>query len=88
MKKKILLFLTVCMIFLCLVGCGDENDNNEHDMIKIYRNDCDDFFDIPEDISIKIKDGYFYYKHEKFTVDEDTIGLTIYFSKNVEDAWE
>lgn len=83
MKKKILLLLSMCMTFLCLTGCDDKN---EYDMIHIYRVNCELLDTHTTDI--KIKDGYFYYKHEKFIVDENTIGLTIYFSKNAEGAWE
>lgn len=72
MKKNILLLLSMCMIFLCLVGC-----DHEHDTVDIYnRTDS-----IADNIIIEIKDGYFYDKHEKFTVDDNTIGLTIYFFK-------
>ena len=79
MKKKILLLLSMCMIFLCLVGC-----DHEHDTVDIYnRTDS-----IADNIIIEIKDGYFYDKHEKFTVDDNTIGLTIYFSKDDEEAWD
>lgn len=79
MKKKILLLLSMCMIFLCLVGC-----DHEHDTVDIYnRTDS-----IADNIIIEIKDGYFYDKHEKFTVDDNTIGLTIYFSKDAEEAWD
>ena len=84
MIKKILLLLFICEILLFLTGCDDED---MHDVVNIYRADYE-FWDYHPDTYIEIKDGYFYYKHEKFTVDENTIGLTIYFSKNVEDAWE
>lgn len=79
MNKKVSLFLIICSICLCLTGC-----KNEHDTVEMYyRNDWK--FD---NITIKIKDGYFYDNHEKFTVDENTIGLTIYFSKDAEDTWD
>lgn len=79
MKKKLLLFFIVCLICLCLTGCI-----NEHDVVVIYyKTDW-----VSDNIEIKIKDGYFYNSHEKFTVDENTIGLTIYFSNNVEEVWE
>lgn len=79
MKKRLSLFFIVCLICLCLTGC-----NNEYDTVTIYYKTVWTF----DDINIKIKDGYFYDNHEKFTVDENTIGLTIYFSNNVEDTWE
>lgn len=79
MKKKMSLFLVVCLFCLCLVGCV-----NKHDTIEIY-NKTDWVFD---NINIEIKDGYFYDKHEKFTVDENTIGVTIYFSTEEDDSWD
>jgi uncharacterized lipoprotein NlpE involved in copper resistance len=77
--KKIILFLSLCLTCLCLVGC-----ENQHDNIEIY-NKTDWIFD---NIEIKIKDGYFYNSHDKFTVDENTVGVTIYFSNNIEDIWD
>lgn len=82
MIKKLLLFFIICLICLCLTGCS--NELNEHDTVVIYYKTCWVF----DDIEIEVKDGYFYDSHDKFTVDENTIGLTIYFSNNVEDAWE
>lgn len=41
-----------------------------------------------DNININIKDGYYYDKHEKFTVDDNTIGVTIYFSNEDDDTWE
>lgn len=79
MKKKLSLFFTACLICLCLTGC-----DNEHDIVEIhYKTDW-----VFDNIKIKAKDGYFYDSHDKFIVDENTIGLTIYFSNNVEDTWE
>lgn len=79
MKKKLSLFFTACLICLCLTGCS-----NEHDTVEIYYK-TNWIFD---NINIKVKDGYFYDSHDKFIVDENTIGLTIYFSNDVEDTWE
>lgn len=79
MKKKLSLFFIVCLICLCLIGCG-----SEHDTVEIYNKTNW----VSDNINIEIKDGYFYDSYEKFTVDENTIGLTIYFSNNVEDTWE
>jgi len=76
MKKKIILFLSVFCICLCLVGC-----ENKRDFIEIY-NKSDFVFD---NISIHTKNGYFYDKHEKFKVDDDTIAVTIYFTKEDSD---
>lgn len=78
--KKILLFFSIICIMLCLVGCESPN---EHDRIEIW-NKGDLIFD---DINIDIKKGYFYESHKKFTVDENTVGVTIYFSTDEEDEW-
>lgn len=48
---------------------------------------CANVADHFDNIRINIKDGYFYESHKKFTVDEDTIGVTIYFSTDKEDEW-
>lgn len=77
--KKIILSLMLCLASLCFVGC-----EHKHDHIEIY-NKSDWTFD---NIRIEIKDGYFYDNHEKFKVDEDTVGVTIYFSTDVEDEWD
>ena len=73
--KKITLFLMLC---LCLTGC-----KHKHDTISVWNRE-DWIFD---NVTIKTKDGYFYCKHEKFTVDENTIGVTIYFTNGMEDTW-
>ena len=80
--RKIILFLFLCLICLCFVGCDEFNNHN--DVIEIYgKTDwkCDN-------IIIETKDGYFYDSHDKFTVDKNTIGVTIYFSADEEDAWD
>ena len=73
MKKKIILFLSAFCICLCLTGCENERDfitiNNKSSLI----------FD---DITITAKNGYFYDVHEKFKVDDDTIAVTIYFTRD------
>lgn len=69
--KKIILFLTLC---LCLTGCRPK----QHDTINILNKE-EWIFD---NITIKIKNGYFYNRHEKFTVDENTVGVTIYFTND------
>lgn len=78
MKKKITLFIIVCLTCLCLVGCGKENDSIEVKNKSSLTTD---------NIFIKIKDGYFYDRHEKFTLDENTVGVTIYFS-NENGSWD
>lgn len=78
MKKKIALFLAVCLICLCFVSC-----QNKGDYIDIYNKGTMIF----DNINIEVKDGYFYDRHEKFTVNENTIGVTIYFSKE-DSGWD
>lgn len=71
--KKIVLILTLCLLCISFMGC-----NANHDYITVANKSCIVF----DDIKIEIKEEYFYDKHEKFTVDEDTVGVTIYFSKD------
>lgn len=80
MRKKISLFLFVICICSCLTGC-----THKHDTIEIYnKSDWKD-----DNIFIHTKDGYFYDRHEKFTVDDNTIAITIYFSNLEEgDTWD
>ena len=78
MKRKILLFFTLCLLCLFFTGC-----RHEHDKIEVW-NKSDWIFD---NIQIETMDGYFYDHHEKFTVDENKIGVTIYFSKE-DAAWD
>ena len=78
MKKKIALILMMCLICLCFVGCQNKND-----CVEIWNKNGSVF----DDIQIEIKEGYFYDRHEKFTVDENTIGVTIYFSKE-DSGWD
>lgn len=82
LKKKVIVFLSLICLCLCLTGCIAKN--NKHDTVEIY-NKTDVIFD---NIKIDTKDGYFYDNHEKFTVDDDTIGITIYFSTTEEDSWD
>lgn len=80
MKKKILLILGLICICIYLSSCS----TNTHDTIIIYNKSATNF----DNISIDTKDEYFYDKHEKFTVDDNTIGVTIYFSKLDEGSWD
>lgn len=77
MKKKIYLLLITMLLGLGCTGCEHRSDN-----VEIYNRSVT----ATDNISIKIKDGYFYNSHEKFTVDENKIGVTIYFT--CEDTWE
>lgn len=70
MKKYILLILI--FIFLFLTGCT----SNDYDEIRIINKSIYVF----DDINIKVKEGYYYDRHEKFTIDDNIIGVTIYFS--------
>lgn len=78
MKRKMTVFLIACLSCLCLTSC-----KNKHDAV-VIRNKGAEAFD---NIVIEVKDGYFYDRHEKFVVDENTIGLTIYFSAD-DGSWE
>ena len=75
--KKILIVI-LCLIFLGLTGC-----KNDHDTIEIY-NKTDIAFD---NIILYTPDGYFYESHEKFVVDENKIGVTIYFVTDGNEGW-
>ena len=77
--KKIILFLTLCLTCLCLAGC-----EHKHDTIEVLNKSIWVF----DNIKINIKDGYYYDRYDKFTVDGNTIGVTIYFSNNIEDTWD
>lgn len=76
MKKKLIPLIAALLACLCLTGC-----KNKSDYVEIY-NKSGWIFD---DVNIEVKSGYFYKKHETFVVDENTIGLTIYFSND--DEW-
>ena len=80
LKKKIRLILLMSFICSCLTGCL----NNEHDRIEISNKTAWEI----DNISIPAKDGYFYDHHEKFTVDDNTIAITIYFSNDENDTWD
>jgi hypothetical protein len=77
--KKIVIVLIASMISLCFVGCA-----RKHDTVVMY-GESQLVFD---DTTIEVKDGYFYDRHEKFMVDENKIGLTIYFTKDADDSWD
>ena len=79
MKKKVFLVLIMCLICLYCTGC-----QNKADGIEIHNKQPHIF----DNIRIEIKSGYFYDGHEKFTVDENTIGVTIYFSQDEFGAWD
>lgn len=77
--KKLIFMLTTMSLLLSLCGCTNENDH-----IAIY-NRSDYIFD---DINIPIIEGFFYDRHEKFAVDNNTVGVTVYFSRIDEGGWE
>lgn len=76
MKKKLIPLIVALLACLCLTGCERNGDQ-----VEIYNKSCF----TSDNVNIKVKSGYFYKKHETFVVDENTIGLTIYFSNN--DEW-
>lgn len=78
MKKKIVLFLIICLTCLCFASC-----QNKSDYVDIYYKKSVVF----DNINFELPDGYFYDSHEKFRVDEDTVGITIYFSSENNDGW-
>lgn len=80
MAKK--LIITAIIIFFLGVSSGC--CTSENDRIEIW-NKSKYIFD---DINIQIKDGYFYDKHEKFMVDDNTIGVTIFFVNENGDEWK
>ena len=75
-QRKLLTILLLCAMCV-LAGCG-----REHDHIQISNKN----YFIFDDFHIPIEDGYFYDRHDKFKVDDNTVGVTIYFSK--EKTWE
>lgn len=75
--NRIGMLLLSCLFCLCMVGCTNEND---------FVSVCNKSSLVFDDVNIDIKDGYFYNKHEKTIVDDNTVALTIYFTKN--DGWE
>lgn len=77
MKKT--LIVALFLIFLGLTGC-----KNTHDTITV-NNKSELVFD---DIMIYTPDGYFYENHEKFVVDENKIGITIYFVTDGNEGWD
>ena len=79
MRYRILILCLVVMM-LVLTGC----DKHTADQVEIYNKSSTVF----DNINIPLKEGYFYVKHEKFTVDENTLGITIYFSNDAEAGWE
>lgn len=79
-KLKYKMILVLCLAAMMLTGC----DKRTADYVEIH-NKSNTVFD---DVGILLKDGYFYESHEKFTVDESTLGITIYFSNESEAGWE
>lgn len=79
MKRKIALLLFLICIFSCLTACQHSGDR-----IEVYNKDTMIF----DNITIDAKEGYFYDHHEKFTVDDDTVAVTIYFKNSESDEWD
>lgn len=82
MRKLIKIIILLCFIFICLnlTGCG----KHEHDHIVVWNREDHQF----DNIGIDAKDGYFYDRHEKFMVDDNTIAVTIYFVNEESDQWK
>jgi hypothetical protein len=80
MRKKLAVFLITCLTCSFLIGCDEYK--NEHDTV-ILHNKRPNAFD---NITIEVKDGYFYDSHEKYIIDDNTISLVIYFSGE-DDSW-
>lgn len=53
-------------------------------MIEVYNKDSKIF----DNINIDIKDGYFYDSHQKFTIDDNAVAVTIYFKNSESDEWD
>ena len=79
MKRKITLFMVlVCCNFL-LVGCG-----RDYDLIEVVNKSVTVF----DNIHIETPIGYFYDRHEKNVIDDNTVAITIYFSNEEDGEWE
>lgn len=76
MKKT--LIVALFLIFLGLTGC-----KNEHDTIEIYNKTNTGY----DNIILYTPNGYFYESHKKFVVDENKIGITIYFVTDGNEGW-
>lgn len=79
MKKKTVLLLVALCACLCFAGC-----DNSGDYISVHNRTTW----VYDDIGIEIKEGYFYSKHEKFTVDDDTVAVMVYFTKTEDAGWD
>ena len=75
--KRIMMLLLSCSICLCMVGCTNRSDHVEV---------CNKSGFVFDNVIVDVKEGYYYSRHERTTIDENTIALTIYFTKN--DGWE
>ena len=74
MNKLLLIITLLCL----LVGCKE----NKNDVLEVYNKSSSKL----DNVRIDIKSGYFFDNYEKFTVDENTIGVTVYFSIE-DDGW-
>jgi hypothetical protein len=78
--KKILLLVLALLSCLSLSAC-----DSDYDTIEIYNEN-----EAPWDnVYIETPLGYFYDKHEKCTVDNDTVAVIIYFkTQDASDEWD
>ena len=77
--KKINSIFTVFALVAMLCACDRKND-----YIQIFNRSSK----VIDDVGIDILDGYFYDSHEKFIVDEHTIGVTVYFTRGNDAGWK
>lgn len=78
-KKIVILLVLICCV--CLVGCTEAK---KHDTVEIYGKSVSTF----DNVKIETPNGYFYDKHEKSVIDDNTIAVTIYFSNKKDGEWE
>lgn len=79
MTKKLFVIAIIMFSFGVLSGCSTK----EHDCIVIHNKGISIF----DDITVSVKDGYFYDRHDKFVVDENTVAVTVFFVNENGDEW-
>ena len=83
MAKKLIIFIGI-IFFLGGMLCGCCIDDDGRNCINVYNTKPYVF----DNVIIDTKVDYVYDRHEKFTVDENTIGVTIFFVNENEDEWK
>lgn len=79
MKREVQLFIMLVCCCMFLVGCQKEQDT-----IEIYNKSITNF----DNVTINTPNGYFYERHEKNKIDDNTVAITIYFSNVENNTWE